>query len=109
MDEEQPVRIVFSFDFSKARVVATPVRVLPSVLEVITLAHIRSWVRYECTKLTNGSINTLRSFPACHNRWLMPGNSRICGSLGVGCDRQSEGGQHGWIHCRLLRPGDRVG
>ena len=109
MDEEQPVRIVFSFDFSEARVVAPPVRVLPSVLEVIALAHVRSRVRHECTKLTHASIDALRSFAACHNRWLMSGNSRICRSLGVACDRQSEGGQHRWIRCGVLRPGDRVG
>src|ERR1700687_3222853 len=109
MDEEQPVRIVFSFDFSEARVVAPPVRVLPSVLEVITLAHIGSRVRHECTKLTHAVTNALRSFPACRNRWLVPGNSRICESLRVARDRQSEGGEHGWIHCGVLRPGDRIG
>jgi hypothetical protein len=67
MDEEQPVRIVFSFNFSEARVVAPPVRVLPSAFEVIALAHIRSGLRHERTKLTQASINALRSFPACHN------------------------------------------
>jgi hypothetical protein len=39
----------------------------------------------------------------------MPGNSRICGSLGVARDRQSKSGQHGWIHCGVLRVGDRIG
>src|SRR5713101_3623204 len=52
MDEEQAVRIVFSFDFSEARVAAPPVRMLPSVLEKIALTDIRSRVRHERTKLS---------------------------------------------------------
>src|SRR5581483_5756955 len=77
VDEEQPVRIVFPLDFSEARVVASPIRMLPFLLEVIAFAHIRSHLRHECTKLTHASTDALRSFPACHNRWAMFGNSRM--------------------------------
>src|SRR5216684_7029678 len=109
MDEEQPVRIVFSFDFSEARVVAPPIRVLPSVLEVVALADIRSRVRHNSAELIHALMNASRRPSAGDNGGFMPGNSRICGSLGVACDRQSEGSQHGWIHCGALRPGDRIG
>src|SRR6185369_10627847 len=71
VDEEQPVRIVFSLDCSEARVIAPPIRLLPCLLEVIAFAHIRSHLRHECTKLTHASIDALRRCPACHNRWLM--------------------------------------
>src|SRR5262245_6882382 len=108
VDEEQPVRIVFSLDFSQARVVAPPIRLLPFLLEVIAFAHIRSPLRHEGTQWTQASSDALRSFPACHNRWLMFGNSRIGGSLAVGRDDQSEGSQHGWIHGGVLRCGDRL-
>src|SRR5208282_417312 len=108
VDEEQPVRIVLLFDFSEARVVAPPIRLLPSLLEVIALANVRARVRNECTKLTHALINALRRFPALRHRWLMSGNSRICGSLRVTCDRQRERGQHCRIRCGVFRPGDRV-
>ena len=65
MDEEQPVLIVFLFDFSEARMVAPPVRLLKSVLEVIALAYIRPGVRHESTKVSHGLVNAARGFAAC--------------------------------------------
>src|ERR1035437_9559010 len=109
MDEEQAVRVVSSFNFSEARVVASPVRLLPSLLEVIALAHVRSRFPCDSSKLIHASIDALRSFPSCRNRRLVTWNSRISGSLAVGHDRQSEGRQNGWIHCGVLRRGERVG
>src|ERR1017187_10209606 len=64
VDEEQPVRVVFSFDFSQARVISSPVRLLPSLLEVVALAHIRSCVPRDGSKLIHTSIDALRSFSA---------------------------------------------
>src|SRR5258707_12327394 len=93
VDEEQPVRIVLPLDFRETRVVAPPVRVLPSLLEVIALAHVSSCFPCDGSKLVHASINALGSFPAVRNRRLMPGNSRICGPLAVGPDRESEGVQ----------------
>src|SRR5208282_2110699 len=109
MNEEQPVRIVFSLDFSEARVVAAPVRLLPVFLEVIALAHIRSGFPCDGSKLIHALVNALRGFLACLDRWLMPGNSRICGSLAGARDCQREGGQHGGTRCSVRRPSDCVG
>lgn len=108
MDKEQAVRVILPFDCSEAGIIAAPVRVLPTILEEIALTEIRSRIRHERAKLSHALMNAARSFAACHNRWLMPENSRICGPLAIARDRQSEGGQHGWIHCGFPRLGDRV-
>ena len=39
----------------------------------------------------------------------MPGNSRICGSLAVAHDRQSESAKDSWIHRGIFRRGERIG
>src|SRR5215510_11341894 len=109
VDEEQPARIVFSFDCGESSVVAPPVRVLKSLLEVIAFADIRSGIRHECTKVAHASIDALPSFAARRNRWLVPSNSRICGPLAVGYDRQSKGAQHCWICGGVARSGDGLG
>jgi hypothetical protein len=67
MDEEQAVGVVSFLDCSEARVVATPVRLLPSFLGVIALAHVRTRVRNECTKLTHTSVHTLCGFATIRN------------------------------------------
>src|SRR5258708_13968707 len=108
VDEEQPVGIVLSFDFSQARIVAAPVRLLKSALQVIALTYIRSPVRHDGAELFHALMNLRGCFSPLHNRGLMPGNARISGSLAVGHGYQRERSKHGWIHCGVLRPGNRV-
>src|ERR1700741_4839648 len=88
VDEEQPVGIVLSLDFSEARVVISPVHLLPSFLEVIALAHVCSRLSRDSSKLIHALIDPRRSLAAFINRRFVAGNSRISGSLAVGHDRQ---------------------
>src|SRR6202035_5499789 len=89
--------------------VAAPVSLLPSLLEVIALAHIRSAVRYDSAQLIYALMNALRSFSSFINRWFMTRNSRIGGVLSIADDGQREGGQHGWIHRGSFCSCDRIG
>src|SRR5215831_13831990 len=107
MDEKQPVRIVFFLDLSQTRIVAPPVGLLPSLLEVVALAHVRTCLSRDASKLIDAFIDAPRSFSAFRNRWLTPGNSGVCRSLPVGHDRECKGVQDGRIHCGVLRRRDR--
>ena len=107
--KNSPSGSYFFLTASESSVIAPPVRVLPSVFEVIALTDVRSRIRHECAKLTHALIDAFRGLTPRLHRRLMPGNPRICGSLGVAHDSQSEGGQHGGIHCRIFRRGNRVG
>src|SRR5262245_43941529 len=80
MDEEQTVQVVLPLDGGKARVVLSPIRVLPAPLEVIALAHVRSSATGR-SKLTHASLNPLGRLPPCRNRRLVPRNTGIGGSL----------------------------
>src|SRR5580704_14883156 len=110
VDDEQPVRIVFFLDFSEPRIVAPPVCLLKSLLEVIALAHIRTRFRRDCTKLTHALVDALSTFPARIDRRRMAGNSRIDGScLGVARNNQREGRQHRGIGAGVPRRRDSIG
>src|SRR5271156_2648453 len=108
MDEEQPVGIIFFLNASESSVIAPPVRLLPSVFKVIALTDVRSRIRHECTKLAHALIDACRCFTARLDRRLMSGDSRICGSLGVANNSQSECGKHGRVHSRIFCRGERV-
>src|SRR5215831_4971613 len=109
MDEKQPVRIVFFLDLSQTRIVAPPVGLLPSLLEVVALANVRPCLAYDGSKLIDAFIDAPSSFSAFRDRWLLPGNSGVCGSLPVGHDRECKGVQDCGVHCRVPRRGDRIG
>jgi hypothetical protein len=83
MDEEQPVGIVLSLDPSESSVVAPPVRVLPSVFEVVTLTYVRSRIRHECAKLTHALIDASRGFTARLDRRFMIENPGVSWPLAV--------------------------
>src|SRR5215472_9169782 len=103
MDEKQPVRIVFFLDLSETRIVAPPVGLLPSLLEVAALAHVRPCLSRDGSKLIDAFIDAPHRFSAFRDRWLMPGNSGVCGSLRVGHDRECKGVQYCGIHSSVLR------
>src|SRR5215469_7255787 len=107
MDEKQPVRIVFFLDLSKTRIVAPPVGLLPSLLEVVALAHVRPCLSRDGSKLIDAFIDAPRSFSAFRDRWLMTRSCGVCGSLPVGHDRECKGVQECGIHCGVLRRCDR--
>src|SRR5580658_7830174 len=110
VNDEQSVGIVFSLDFSEPRIVAAPVCLLKSLLEVIALAHVRSTVRRDRAKFIHALIDALSTFPARIDRRLMPGNSGIDGScLGVSCNNKRKGRQHRGIGAGVPRRRDRIG
>ena len=109
MDEEQPVRVILLFDLSEARIVAPPIRLLPSLLEVVALAHIRAAVGRDRAQLVDASIDALRGFTPLLNARLMSRDSGIRGLLPIGNDRQREGAQHRRIGRGVFRPRDGLG
>ena len=107
MHEKQAVRIVFFLDHSESRIVAPPIGLLPSLLEVVALAHIRPCLSGDGSKLIDAFIDAPRSCPAFCDRWFMPRNSRVCGSLAIGHDHERKGLQDCGIHCSVFRCRDR--
>lgn len=77
MDEEQPVRIVFLLDFRQVRIVAAPVSLLKFVLEVITLAYVRSTVRHNSPEFIHALTNASGTRSTAVKSWLKSGNARI--------------------------------
>ena len=109
VDEEQPVGIVFPLDFSQARIVAAPVGLPKFVLEVIALAYVRSPVRHNSAEFIHALTNASSSRSTAVKSWLKSGNARIRRPLRIGHDRESKGGQHGWIRRGIFRSIERLG
>src|SRR5262249_62005747 len=80
MDDEKPIGVVLLFYFSQSRVVASPIRPLPALLEIVALAHVRSAFSADRPKFIHASIDALRCTAAQVSRRLVPGNSRIGGA-----------------------------
>src|SRR6516165_5388929 len=109
VDEEQPVGIVFPLDFSQARIVAAPVGLPKFVLEVIALAYVRSPVRHNSAEFIHPLTNASSTRSTAVKRGLKSGNARIGRPLRIGYDRESKGGQHGWISRSIFRSVERLG
>src|SRR5260370_32724287 len=75
VDEEQPVGIVLSLDFSQARIVVSPVRLLKSALEVTALPYIRAPVPHDGAQLFHALMNPRGSFSRLNTPELMPTNA----------------------------------
>src|SRR5262245_37126626 len=102
MDEEQAIRIVLSLDFHESLIVAAPVRLLKSVLEVVAFADVRAAVWRNLSKTIHTSTDELRRLSPFRDRWLMACNSGIRRTLAVGRNHQRESVENRRVGRRIL-------
>src|SRR5262245_38463129 len=93
--DEQSVRVVLVLDLGEARIVVSPVRLLPSLLKVVALAHVRSALRHNRAKLFDASIDSFCGRAAVRNFWFVTWNAGVGRVLAVGHDHEGERGEIG--------------
>ena len=107
MRKEQSRRIVFLFHRRQPRVIASPVRLLPVLLEKIALRNVGSALRHDRAQLIYALVDLLPGFSSGLNVRLMaahPGISAAC----VAYDGQRKRIQHRGVRRGIARRLDRL-
>src|SRR5260370_18713840 len=108
--EEEAAWVVFRFDRTQARIVRSPIRILPRGVEVIALRHIGASVRGDPAQFGGGLVDRLRILPRRCRIEGGPRQARIARTLPARDDREREGLGHPGIgrpypsRRRSLRP-----
>src|SRR5690242_5472015 len=84
--DEESIGIVLSLHVEQTRVVVAPIRVLPPLLEVIALAHVRPLIGDDRAQLIHALVDALRGLAALVHLGLMSRDSGISRALSVGDD-----------------------